>query len=241
QTWGEAAFFELAEVPGGVTSEAALLATAFPTFVQVGPQPPPIFYVPCPQLKSFLRTESGGQTRHYAHRPLYHQPRRRLLAPAGPPLMVAVRPEQVLQVVVRPRDVRRVVAAEQPAPVTPGYLHEPPQLPGHDWVLGFGRRLADLAQQAGQPATHVLARPLPLLPQQPRHTLDPTVGGPHRRPQRRRLLQAATQQPPQLFQLFGQPPDLARHPVQARPDLLQSPHHSQPPALHLPPPPPRPP
>src|SRR5262245_28993485 len=148
QTWGEAAFFELAEVPGGVTSEAALLATAFPTFVQVGPQPPPIFYVPCPQLKSFLRTESGGQTRHYAHRPLYHQPRRRLLAPAGPPLMVAVRPEQVLQVVVRPRDVRRVVAAEQPAPVTPGYLHEPPQLPGHDWVLGFGRRLADLAQQA---------------------------------------------------------------------------------------------
>src|SRR3954454_2313161 len=105
QTWGETAFFELTEIPGGVTSEASLLAAAFPALVQVGTQPLPIIYIPCPQFEPFLWTQPRGQARHHAHRPLHHQTRRRLFASTGTPLMIAMRAEQVFQVVVRPRDV----------------------------------------------------------------------------------------------------------------------------------------
>src|SRR3954447_7065684 len=86
QTWGETAFFELTEIPGGVTSEASLLAAAFPALVQVGTQPLPIIYIPCPQFEPFLWTQPRGQARHHAHRPLHHQTRRRLFASTGTPL-----------------------------------------------------------------------------------------------------------------------------------------------------------
>ena len=66
QTWGETPFFELTEIPGGVTSEASLLAAAFPALVQVGTQAPPILHIPCRQFQPFLRTQSRGQACHHA-------------------------------------------------------------------------------------------------------------------------------------------------------------------------------
>src|SRR5512142_1953244 len=56
QTWVEAAFLELAEVFGRVTTESSLLATRFPALVQLGTQPPPILHISCPQLQPFLRS-----------------------------------------------------------------------------------------------------------------------------------------------------------------------------------------
>jgi hypothetical protein len=104
-TWVETSVFALAEVFGGVTTEASLLATRFPALVQLG-TPPPIRHVTCPPLQPFLRSQSRGQARHHSHRSLHHQTRRHLLPSAGTPFVVALRTEQVLQVVVRPRDVR---------------------------------------------------------------------------------------------------------------------------------------
>ena len=66
QTWAETAFFKLAEVTRGVAAEAALLATALPTFIQLGTQPPPILHISCPQYKPFLRAQSRCQARHHA-------------------------------------------------------------------------------------------------------------------------------------------------------------------------------
>src|ERR1700690_453182 len=83
QTWAENAFFKLVKVTLGVVAEAALLAAALPTLVQVGSQTPPILDIPRPQVQPFLWAQPRGQTRHHAHRPLHHQTRRCLFTSAG--------------------------------------------------------------------------------------------------------------------------------------------------------------
>ena len=66
QTWVETAFFKLAEVAGGVTAEASLLAAALPALVQVRTQPPPILHITRRQFQPFLRTQPRRQARHHA-------------------------------------------------------------------------------------------------------------------------------------------------------------------------------
>jgi putative transposase len=58
------------------------------------------------------RAEPGRGRGDHPHRAPHHRPGRGDSPPAGPPLVVAVRPEELLQVVVRPRQVGHVVAGE---------------------------------------------------------------------------------------------------------------------------------
>src|SRR5207248_3285640 len=77
---------------------------------------PPPLHVARRQLQALVRTQPRGQPRDHPYRTQHHQARRRHLPTTRPTFVVAMAPEQVLQVIIRPGNIRRGVATEQPRP-----------------------------------------------------------------------------------------------------------------------------
>ena len=156
------------------------------------------------QIARVLAAQPGDETGGEPHRATQHRRRRVALAAGRPPLVTAVRAEQLLERVVGARQVGDGVAVEQAGAVAAGHLEE--------MVDRLGERagLAAVARHGGeQPAeatAHRLDRLTGGIRQDSGRLVDPGVGATDRRPQAPRVLEPAGEQPAQPPQRAAQPP-----------------------------------
>src|SRR5271166_3680435 len=117
--------------------------------------------------------------------------------------MIAIRAEELLQIVVRPWQAGHDIASEQARPVAPRHLQEVLER------LGQSARGPAVARQRTDQAAVATPHPrgvLPLLvPQDRRRTVDPAEGQPDVRPRRFGRLQALAQDRPQAGQFLREP------------------------------------
>src|SRR5262249_27713068 len=178
--------------------------------VQVRPEVPPVVPVRGCQVRRAHLPLAGGQTGEQPGRPPQHQRRRGPLAAGGPPLVVPVAAEQLLQVVVGPREARGVVAVEQPWPVPPADLQE---------VIHRGGQLADgIPVPPHRP--HRPAQPRPdrrtgraLRPEDVGRLVHPAVGPADQPPQPGRRGQRPVDEPLEPAQLGREPPCAPARPM----------------------------
>src|SRR3954468_10201438 len=76
------------------------------------------------QIAGVLALKPAGEGGEDPHRPTQHRRRRAALAAGRPPLVTAVRPEQLLEIVVGARQIGDGVAGEQAGAVAAGHLAE---------------------------------------------------------------------------------------------------------------------
>ncbi len=155
------------------------------------------------QIGSLDRPEPGRRRRDQPHRAPHHHPRRRHLAAAASPLVMAIRAEQLLQVVVGPRQAGRVIAGEQPRPVAPRHLQEVA-----DRIIQIPGRIAmplDRPHQPGEPTPHPGGVEPLLVPQDRRRAMHPAERHTHLGPLRLGRLQAPGEDRPQPRQLPREP------------------------------------
>jgi hypothetical protein len=209
QTWLDEETLKFSQVRLWIAAEASALGPALPPRVQRLPQPHPLRTIGTGQIVS-RECPLPRCRRCYQPRAAAQDQRRRAGFPAAcPPLVVTLGAKELFQGVVRPRYPFVLVAGEQPRPVAAAHPQEVPhrarQPPRPPPVLRHR------AQQPAQPAAD--AGPAGALrPENPSRFVDPAEGQRDRRPQRRRGLEAAVDQPLQLPQLRGQPPFSAARP-----------------------------
>src|SRR5581483_7376030 len=107
------------QVAFGIAAETPAFDPALAALGQLGSQPRPSLAVATDQVLDPLGLSPRRNRRDDACRASQHQRRRCYLPPAGPPLVVPVTGEQLLQGVVGPRQILHLVTVEQPRPVTP--------------------------------------------------------------------------------------------------------------------------
>src|SRR5512135_791273 len=104
--------FKLLEVCGRVAAEPPALRPHRLAPFQPRAQLAPSLPVRRRQvLAPHLAPQASRQRRRQPHRTAHHQPRRCHLPAARPTLVVAMRPEELLQVVVRPRQVGPIISS----------------------------------------------------------------------------------------------------------------------------------
>src|SRR5262245_24450391 len=131
--------------------EATLLASGLTPPLQLRAALLPSPDVVGGQFQSLLRPQPSRHAGYHPHRPRNHQASRGTLAAAGPPLVIAMAAEQVLQVVVGPRQLLGPIAPEQSGPVTFGHLDEVTQLLPQGRRPRLRRGLTHPAQDLRQP------------------------------------------------------------------------------------------
>ena len=191
------------EVRHWVTAEAATERPHGLTLLQRAPESTPRLQVGRNQFRRVNRAQPSRGRRHQAHGAPHHRPRARHLPTAAPPLVVAVRAEELLQLVVGPRQAADVVAPEQPRPVALRHLAEVIRRLGQR-----AQRLAVPGQRGGQSAvaSSHRRRTQPLLVGQDRgQAPDPAEGRPYLRPRRLGRFQTLAQNRPQPRQFPREP------------------------------------
>src|SRR5262249_6220554 len=116
--------FHSSQIGLWIAAKAPLLTPGFLTLLQLLTQVAPRLQVPGAQVLgshgAMTRYRRGDQT----HRTAQHQAGSADFATAGTPLVIAIRPEILLQVVVGAGKLRTAIAMEQPRPITGADLEE---------------------------------------------------------------------------------------------------------------------
>src|SRR3954469_25020206 len=124
QNWLACPLLQCGQIGVRVTTEAGPqgpgVAPAVETLAECGPSLP----ADPTQLAHSRWAQPRCRGRDQAHLPTQHGGRGGRFAPIGPALVVALRPEQMLEVVVRPRQAGQRVTMEQPGFVAAGHLAE---------------------------------------------------------------------------------------------------------------------
>src|SRR3954453_19881237 len=124
QSWLEEELFEPAEVGSGISAELRPRHAGVPTALEAGAPRAPARPIGTGQIAGVLAAQPGGPTGEEPHRAAQHGRRAAGLAAGHPPLVAAVRAEQLLEVVVGARQVGDGVAMEQAGAVAAGHLAE---------------------------------------------------------------------------------------------------------------------
>lgn len=185
--------FEGGEVGVGIATEPGSqgpgVTSSFEALTEFGPS----LSVDASQLSGIGRTQAGGRGRDQANLAAEHGGRRGGLAAGGASLVVALRAEQLLEVVVGPRQARHAVAVEQSGPVAAEHLGE--VLNGRGQTAGAIAVPAHGRDQAIEPPADGCGSLATSIAQQPCRGVHPGVGAFHIRPERGRAFQAAADQP----------------------------------------------
>src|SRR4051794_29137607 len=192
QSWLADLKFESRQVSIRVAAEAGAQGPGLPAVVKTLAECGPSLPADPTQLARGGWAQPRRRGRDQAHLPTEHGGRGGRLAPIGPALVVALRAEQMLEVVVGPRQAGQRVTMEQPGFVAAGHLaevldsvRERPRLAG---VPVHGR---DQPVEAAPDKAGVLLAPVV---QDVRGPVHPAVGARDVRPERSRALQAAGDQ-----------------------------------------------
>src|SRR6478735_11386661 len=156
------------------------------------------------QIAGVPAAQPGGQTGEQPHRAAQHRRRAVGLAAGRPPLVAAVRAEQLLEPVVGARQVGDGVAVEQAGPVAAGHLQE--VVDGAGERAGLGAVAADGGDEPGEAAGdrgRVEAR---RVVQDPGRAVHPAVGAADVRPEVAGAVQGVREQPAQAPQEPRHPP-----------------------------------
>src|SRR6185312_10982146 len=126
QNWLACPLLQCGQIGVRVTTEAGAqgpgVAPAVETLAECGPSLP----ADPTQLAHSRWAQPRRRGRDQAHLPPQHGGRGGRFAPTGPALVVALRAEQMLEVVVGPRQAGHRVTLEQPGFVAAGHLAEVP-------------------------------------------------------------------------------------------------------------------
>ena len=167
----------------------------------------PLFAIDATQLTRGWRTHSGRGSCNQAHLATQHGRRRGSLASRRTPLVVALRAEQLLEIVVGPRQARHGVAVEQSWTVAPGHLGE--MLYGQSQRSGPIAMAMHSRDQAVKTATHHDGSLTLVVAQHSGCGVHPGVGPLDIRPECRRALQTAADQSSEPRKLRRREPPFA--------------------------------
>ena len=212
QSWLAEELFEPAEIGCGIAPELRPQHPGMATALQTGPQFPPAPPIGGGELACGDRARSRDHAGDEPDGAAEHQRRRGRLAAGGAALVVAVRPEQLLQPVAGARQAFDPIAVEQAGSVAGGDLHE--VVDRHGQRTGFVASPSPSHQEtlvAGPHASGIEPGPVG---KDMGGRAEPAVGAANVGPEGPRALQAA--------------PDEARDPPQR---LAQSPLSSTRPRL----------
>src|SRR4051794_11847185 len=126
QSWLARLLFQGGQVGIRVAAEAGAQGPGMPPVVKTLAECGPSLPVDPTQLAPSGWAQPRRRGRDQAHLPTEHGGRGGRLAPTGPALVVALRAEQMLEVVVGPRQAGHRVTMEQPGFVAAGHLAEVP-------------------------------------------------------------------------------------------------------------------
>src|SRR5215211_4801830 len=192
QSWLARLLFQGGQVGIRVPAEASAQGPGLPPAVETLAEFGPSLPADPTQLAHGGWAQPRRRGRDQAHLPTEHRGRGGRLASTGPALVVALRTEQMLEVVVGARQARHRAPREQPGSVAAGHLAEVP-----DGVRERPRLAAVTVQGGDEP---VEAAPdkagvfLAPVVQDVGGPVHPAVGARDVRPERSRALQAAGDQ-----------------------------------------------
>ena len=177
------------------------------TALKAGAHLAPALPIGAGEIAGVLAAQPGGKTGEEPHRTTQHRRRRVALAAGRPPLVTAVRAEQLLERVVGARQVGDGVAVEQAGAVAAAHLAEMLDRLGER--AGLGAVVRHGGEQPVEATPHRLGRRAGGILQDPRRLVHPGVGTTDRRPQGLRALEPAGEQLAQPPQRTAQPPLVA--------------------------------
>src|SRR4051794_14445885 len=192
QSWLARLLFQGGQVGIRVAAEAGAQGSGMPPVVETLAECGPSLPADPTQLARGGWAQPRRRGRDQAHLPTEHGGRGGRLAPACPALVIALRAEQMLEVVVGAPQAGHRVTMEQPGFVAAGHLAEVPdgvgERPRLSAVPVHGR---DEPVEAAPDKAGVLLAPVV---QDVRGPVHPAVGALDVRPERSRALQAAGDQ-----------------------------------------------
>ena len=204
QSWLAEELLEPAEIPFGVTTEPRPQHAGPAAALEAGAHLPPTLPIGSGQIASVPVTEPGGESGDDPHRTTQHGSRGADLAAGHPPLVAAVRPEQLLEVVVGARQVGDGVAVEQAGTVAAGHLEE--VVDGAGERAGLGAVSADGGDEPGEAAGDRGRIETGRVVQDPGRAVHPAVGAADVGPEIAGAVQGVRDQPAQAPQEARQPP-----------------------------------
>lgn len=180
---------------------------------ELPPELAPVSDIPGTEVEGLEAARAGGHGGDEAHGATDDRARRGVLATGRAALVIAGRPEIVLQIVVRSGEIRRVVAVEQTRPVTAPHLEEVAH--GGAQRAGGCLSLGHLGQEGGIGAADLGPRLARLIGEQVGRSVDPPIRQPNVWPERGGRPEPAGQEKLQALEFGRESPFCATRSIEA--------------------------
>ncbi len=165
---------------------------------------PPALPVGTGEIAGVVAVELAGDGGHDPYRAAQHRRCRIGLPAGGPPLVAAIGPEQLLEIVVGARQIGDGITVEQTGAVAAGHFEEMVNRAGK--AAGLGAVAHHGAEQAIKTASHRFGWLAGSVAQDPGGLVDPGIDTAKVRPERLHTLEPTREQLAQLVQRTAQPP-----------------------------------
>jgi hypothetical protein len=180
QSWLAEELLEAAEIGLGIAAELRPQHAGMATALEAGAHLAPTLPIGAGEIAGVLAAQPGGKSSDDPHRATQHRRRRVGLATGRPPLVPAVRPEQLLEPVVGARQIRHGIAVEQARTVAAAHLAAMLDRLGKRAGLFAVARHG--AEQPVEATLHRRGRLAASILEDPRRLVHPSVGATDRRP-----------------------------------------------------------